>query len=141
MKLTKLLLITILTLLIISCSEDNSVSPEIEKVWTGLTSQNLPVSITVKNINGTEKIIAYSLQYEYSVSGGNFSGTSSQSNSEGITSVTNNQFSITITEDSSDFLSGTFTSNSLVGDFSVSVIPFSSDTPVLITGTFTAHAQ
>ena len=141
MKPTKLLLIVVFSFIIFSCSDDNSVSPDTEAVYSGLTNQNLPVSITTKNIDGSQKVIAYSLEYQYDITGGSYSGSSSQTDSEGLVNISNNQFVLSLSENSSDFISGIITSNSIIGDFSVSVVTQSSDTPIVITGTFTVYAH
>ena len=131
MKSLKLMVFFVfLSIFFFSCSDNDPVSPESEIQWQGLTSQNLPISITVKNTDGIQKVIAYSLQYSYTISGGTISGTSSQSNSEGIVNLTDNSFIIILDETSSDFLSGTLNDNSFTGSFTKSVVLSSSDTPV-----------
>ncbi len=144
MKINKILLLLFISFFICSCDKDDGVSPEVEETWSGMTNQNLPVSIVVKSFGSTKKITSYSVQYQEINGSSTISGSRHQENSEGIVTVTNNTFLIPLedgTGGSSYFINGTFEGNILNGAFFIPEINLMSGGIVIISGTYTAQKQ
>lgn len=120
MKTKKTLLVIILSLLLVSCSDDSdpaSPTVAIAGTYSGSSTQGKPVTITISGINGEAYVTSFDFEFAYSSGGGTASGSWSETNSEGIVKVDNNSFEISFGSETDNKLEGTINNNTINGGF------------------------
>jgi len=132
--------------LVLGCSNDNATGPtppnDLQYVgnWSGTTSQNKPINITIQNINGRVQITSITITVHMVGNVWSADEKRTLNSTPGLAEVRNGKFSFSI----SNFfeLDGTFSSeSSLSGNFRATADPpFNCSTcgPATASGTYTA---
>ena len=138
-RLFSLILMITISLFVLSCSDDDSnpasSTPDGVGVYAGTNSMDKPISVTISNINGSAWITQYSIEYFISSSGATYSGTASQTDSEGLVKVSDNKFEISIGTEEDEILTGTIDGDNISGNFNLQVLP--GDNAVYAAGSYT----
>ncbi len=137
-RLFSIILIITISLFALSCGDDDSnpasSTPDGVGVYAGTNSMDKPISITISNINGSAWVTQYSIEYFISSSGSTYSGTASQTDSEGLGKVSDNKFEINIGTEEDEALTGTIDGDNISGDFNLQVLP--GENSVYATGSY-----
>lgn len=125
-KHTSLSIIIVLSLLLISCSDDDNKNPTSSDlpphlgVYSGGNSTGKSISLEISNISGEAWLTSYEIEFQDTSSGSTSTGSAKELNTQGLVKILNNTFEYIIGGTDKEKLAGTINGSTITGTFVVS---------------------